>query len=343
MKIETKLFKDIIKELEPAILKSNEIPILTNILLSNEYIQSYNSHIGCHITTDVFSNLTEKICVPFAKVRAFTFGAPTDSIEIEIEQDTMKLKSGRSSATVPIQSGNDFPDFESLIVTILENSVDVSNDIYTGLKLCSLFTSKFGNRGVIHGVNLQSRKAQASDGKRIALYTFDEELPQVNMVISTDLIKALTGSQFIYTDKDKIAIGKENIIYFASIIQGDFPEVSKYFPEVKSYIKLPIEEMRASLKKIGDFSEDGTDAARCKITFDKGIEIKYEGQTAHVQEFFDFGEKVKAKSYKLNPYHFEKLLQVCNVFSFTSVNNFDVLYGGTEDNKFKCIISLEKV
>jgi len=343
MKIKTDSFKSIIKDLEPAVQKSSEIPILSHILVTNEFVQSYNSKIGCHITTDLFNEIDEPLCIPFIKLKAFILGTTSEITEINIDENNMNLKSGKSSAKIPYQSGKDFPEFIELIEKIMVSNKPVTNEICEGLKLCSFFVSKLKNIEIIQGVNLQSLRVQASDGKRIAMYTFKEEIIKINTVISIDFIKALKGSDSIYFEDDKIAIGNDNTIYFAPTIQGDFPPVEKYLPQVKSYIKLPIEEMRKSLKKIGDFSEDGIELARCTIQFENGIEIKYQGQTAHVKEFFDFGGKIKSKGFKLNPYHFEKLLSYCEKFSFVSVDSFDILYGSTEDDKFKCIMSLEKI
>jgi len=343
MNIDKKEFKVILEKLEPAVLKSSEAPILSNILITKESAQSFNSQLGCHVSTEIFSEIPYSICIPFIKTKTFINGAPNEQVKFEIKDSNIELRSGRSSAKIPFQSADDFPDFTELIEKYILNGFEVTNDLSEGLKICSLFTCKQLNRGTIHGVNLQSNSIKASDGKRIAQYTLEQEYPEVNIVIQADLIKALKGSDYLYFDKDKIVIGKEDTIYFSPLIKGDYPQVEKYFPKIKSYIKLPIEEMRKALKKVGDFSEEGTELARCSIKFDNGIEIKYEGQTAHVKEFFDFGGKIQSKGFKLNPYHFEKILLYCDKFSFITVNDFDILFGGTEDNKFKCIMSLEKI
>jgi len=80
----------------------------------------------------------------------------------------------------------------------------------------------------------------------------------------------------------------------------------------------------------------------CQLSFDDGIEIKYEGKISQIQEFLNFGNKIPKASYILNPYLFERMLDYCEKFAFVSGDN-DLLLGISKDSSFKALLSLEKV
>lgn len=341
MQIETSMLSGLLSNLDPAVLKSDEIPILKTILISKESLVAYNMSVGCFISTDSFP-FENPICISFTKLKAFVIGAPADQIDIQIENDVLILKSGKSTAKLPIELADDFPNFQDLIKKVTTENLSTNDDLVEGLKACLPFTAKTGSRQSLQGVCILKNKIQATDSIRIGQYLLENEVSDVPKVLPAELCKAVKGADFLYFDNERVAILKDNVIYFSGLIVGDFPDVEKYLPEVKKYIKLPKEEMRKALKKVGDFSEDGLQNAKCKLSFENGIEIRYEGNVAQVKEFFDFGGKLPAETFILNPYHFEKMLQYCDRFAFVKKEAFDLLYGISDNNKFKCLLSLEQ-
>jgi len=338
MKINTVKMKKLLAHLEPAVLKSDEIPVLKTILVANDYAVAYNTIIGCYVSTSLFG--LEPLCISFMKLKAFINGTSTDEIDFSIDDGILSLIAGKSKARIPVEDACDFPNFDDLVEKA-SKGFSVTDDFSNGLKACLPFTARRTSRVVLQGVNISSGKAQSTDGIRIGQYVFDE-LPECNATIPFELCKALKGSDLLYFDSERVAIKKEDVLYFGGLIIGDFPDVEKYLPTVKKYVRFPNKEMRIALKKVGDFSEEGLENAQCEISFEDGIEIRYEGNVAQVEEYFDFGGKLPHQKFKLNPYHFEKILSYCDRFAFVEKDTFSLLYAISDNGKFKCLLSLEK-
>jgi len=343
--MKTAKLKTLLIDLEPAVLKSDEIPILKTICITNDRILSYNTIIGCCVFTDLFSDWDSAVCVPFMKLKTFINGAPSEDIEFKFDEDILSLKSGNSSAKLPLEPADDFPDFTDLVEKSKQSSNSITDDFVRGLKACLPFTAKRSSRIVLQGIHVAGNEVISTDGIKIALYQISEcQLEKdLNFTIPFEMGKVLKGSDSIYFDDEKIAIVNGNVIYFSGLLSGDFPDVTKYFPKVKKFIHFPKDEMKVALKKVGDFSEEGLEDAECELSFEDGIQIKYLGNVAQVEEYFDFGGKLPNQKFKLNPYHFEKILQYCDRFAFVERDSLDILYAVSDNGKFKCLLSLDRV
>ncbi len=321
-----------------AISKSDSIPVLKNICFKKDGVYANNLFVGVYMELD-----TQGLdcLVPFDKFSVFVKGAKKDEIEIEIEDENLKLKSGRSKSTIAIEPSEDFPDFDSLLGEG-RLSLPVNDSLLEGFITCLTFKAKKSVRTELTGIHVKDIVMFASDGNRIAEFTHNIDMGGNGLNISEYIIKTLMKVGSINTvefDEQVVLFKTEGITVFGNLLDGDYPDMSMYFPKVKKFIKLPTTELKAGLKKVGDFAGEEFQEASCTVEFGDNTQIKYESSIAQISEVFNFGNKLPAGIYTLNPYHFAVLLDKCEQFAFIS-DPEDMLYA--KSGAFRCVLNVKK-
>ncbi len=339
MKINTVILKTVLQKIDPCVLKSDEIPILKNVLFNQQGVFAYNLQSGCFVKENIFD---ADVCVSFAKLKAFLYNTKLDEIECNIEDGLLSLKAGRSSAKIPIDDSKDFPDFAEIIEQVMKEKVEIANEFLVALKMVEPFSARKSPRLILQGINVKSDSVWTTDSKTLSWYNVSSFLGSNNIVIPREFVKIVGKVESIFCDDKKVAFVDGGTIYFTNLITGDFPDLSKYIFETKKYLKLPKEELKLALKKVGDFSEEVETISECEVSFGETIHIKYEGKTAEIEEFFDFGSKLPKVTYSINPFIFSKLLDCCDKFAFDRKGDRNILMGVSTDNKFHAMISLSE-
>jgi DNA polymerase III sliding clamp (beta) subunit (PCNA family) len=336
MKIETKVLKDILSRVDHCVMKTDTMPILKNIFINSESVSAYNMKNGCYIETDVFK---EDMVVPFNKLRS-AVGNSEHTI-LNVKDGVLEIASGTSKAKIPLEPEDDFPTFFDLIDTIVQSQYEAHSTMLLAMKQCLPFASKVNAESLYCSIHLSGNKVQATDRKTIAEYIIKGiSFPAGSFVIPSDFVKMISKIDTYHVSEGKFAVIDDNTIYFTNLIDGTYPDVSQYIPDVKKYIKLPKEELKSGLKRVGDFTEDGSAISLCEVTFDKQIKIEYQGKVAEIQEVLDFGKKLPQIRFEVNPYLFTRLLDYCDMFSFVE-GSTDVLFGCSSDLSFKAVLSVE--
>jgi len=341
MRIDTSKLKKIVSVLNPCIAKENTVPILQCFHFQNTYATAYNLEVGCIYNHGIISENEFDYCIPFGKFKAFVANNTNEFIDFEVSNDILAIRSGRSYAKIPLENPEDFPQFDRFLEQKNpDNLFNINQDFINGLKLCNNFVSLKISNFALHGVFINGKKIYATDMMRIAEYTHEFDY-DINLIIPFELIKVISDCDKLCLLDNQIAFLGENIIYFSGLIEGDYPNCVKVLGEntkdLKKLIKLPKDDLRKGLKKLGNFSEEMQGNATCEIQFGKEITIKYEGQIAKIEEIFSFGSALPEKSINLNPYLLDRILVDCDSFAFTD----RVLYGISKDKKFRCILSLK--
>lgn len=336
MKFDRKELSDIVDLMKPIISINGLVEVLQNFCFRDNKILVYNCSVGLIAN---FDTQGLECLIPFERFSVFVKGCTGDEIDIKLEDDKVYLKSGRSKSTLTT-GGNveDFPDFEN----ILTEKMSPAPDIFTGFKLCEPFAARKGTRFELNGLHLTGTFIEATDARRIARYDVGERVvPEEidSVIIPLDVVKVCSKFKEIkgmYVDKEKIIFESENYIAFGGIIEGKYPSIDKYFPKVTKFIDLPKDELKKGLTTVGDFTGEILDQSRCEVDFGDTITIKYENSVAEITEVFNFGQSYPEKKMKLNPYHFNLILDNCDLFSFQK----DALYGESKDGRFRCILAL---
>ena len=346
-KSNTKISKDelliLLNTIKPVVAKNDRIPVLQDILMSKGQMSAYNGSCGMIIDHDM--GLMHDMQIPFEKFYVFVKGAKED-IALDLVVNVLTLKSGRSTSKLPIQSGEDFPEFNFGE----EEVIPVKNDIFQeSLKFCSPFASRKSARYELHGVYYNDKGSWATEGQRISNYNYtfvEAEDPPV--VIPLELAKILSDFEFdideIFYDKQKlIAYSDTGITIFGNVIDAsEYPKLHEYIPKIKTFINFPKDELKKGLITVGDFSGDIVEEAECILNLGETVSIAFAGSTAQIKEVFNFGQEYPEGSWILNPYHFSVMLDKCDEFAFHSKGKMNILYGQSENKKFKCVLALQQ-
>jgi len=171
MKLNRENLADALSILKPALVGKDRPQILESIYFDKKYIYAYNYSIGIILPFETESELL----VPFDQFEIFVRNSTAEEINIEIGDDQVKLKCGKSNAVVAVVDG-DYPDFLKIIDEI-EDGFSLTGDSFSvGTKLCLPFLSSKVARIELTGVHITKRFIEATDGMRIARYVFPDEL-----------------------------------------------------------------------------------------------------------------------------------------------------------------------
>jgi len=337
LRFKRKELSDVLDMMKFAVGKEGLVEILQNLCFKNDKLLAYNASVG--LIAD-FDTQGLECLIPFERFHVFVKGCTGDELEIELEEDKIHLKSGRSKSVLTTGgSVEDFPDFAD----VLEREVNsVSSDIPIGFKLCEPFAARKAIRLELSGLHLVDTFIEATDARRIARYDVGEPVISGEVesaIIPLDVVKVCSRFKEIegmYVDSEMVIFKGGNYTVFGGVIEGDYPSVDKYFPKVTKFIGLPKEELKKGLMTVGDFTGEVIDQSRCEVDFGDVITIKFEDSIAKITEVFNFGQSYPERKVKLNPYHFNLMLDSCDLFSFQE----DTLYGESKDGGFRCILAL---
>jgi len=339
MKLNREDLANVLSTLKPALIGGDRPPILESIYFDKKYVYAYNYSIGIILPFETESELL----VPFDQFEIFVRNSTAEEINIEIENDQALLECGKSKAVVPFVDG-DYPDFLKIIDEI-EDGFSLTGDTFSvGAKLCLPFLSSKVARVELTGIHITKKFIEATDGMRIARYIFPDELEVDfdSIVLPQEILKASLKMGEIersFIGENYIIFDFGNALLFGNLIEGGYPDVSNFFPNVKKFIEFPRDELKKALVKVGDFTGEVCFESTCEIELGDTIIIRHEGTTARITEFLDFGKLYPKGKFVLNPYHFSVMLDNCDLFSFQETS----LFGRSQDSSFKCLLALNKV
>jgi len=333
---QTKDIKRALRLAKPFVHKGGVMPILNNVCFRNDCLFGFDNHIGCGIDFDAagFEGL-----IPFDKLFVFIDKAPGETVQVTVDGTTVKLKSGKSRATLPCSPVDDYPDLTEFVDRM--DFKPVTEDFFAGLKLCSEFTAKKTSRLEFTAVNFDGKYLSSTDCVRIARYKLDDFTDFPVALYPVELIKAVPACDTMAVLDDQVAFFKDNDLFFGSLIKAKFPNIENHFPKPEMYVDIPKDELIVGLVKVGDFSDASQTYGDCIIEFGDSITIRYKGETAQITEVFDFGNQLPKASYLVNPYRLSVILKHCEKFAFVQVGSIDIFYG-EDGEKFQAVICIRK-
>jgi DNA polymerase III sliding clamp (beta) subunit (PCNA family) len=322
--------------------KRDVVPALQGVLIKDGTMTAYNRVTGAKVVGLDIENFTALI--PFEKFYNFIKSVKADEVELNIDGETIKLKSGRASVSLSTMPAEDFPDFSKVFKRIKKDGWEVPEDFFLGIQQCVPFASK--DRHEISGVYVEGDIVLASDSKRIARRILTSPVVEGKpIVFSADIVRAskrMGGIEKIYVDEEKAVFQNGDLTMFGSLIAVDFPKVNQYFPESHTLVELPKTELIEGLKRVVNFSDEPNEKKFARVEFGKSLKISYEGETSEIKEYFNFGQTLYDKPFEINPHLFQSVLENCSGFAFIT-EKFPLLYGQSEDKQFKVLLAIKVV
>jgi DNA polymerase III subunit beta len=268
-----------------------QLPVLSNILLVTEgnqlKLSATNLETGMNVWLSAKVESKGRITVP-ARVFSELIGSlPQGMVELELEEDKLKVKCEKYKAVVNGISAEEFPEvpsirgkkraegwlnikgslFESSVdQVVLAAGVDEARPIFTGVKV---ETSK------------TKMKMAATDGYRLSVKTIKglkgakeagemvvpaRALMELSKIVSQAKTKDLEILLAV-TDKDKqLILVVEEIEIVTRLLEGDYPDYAKIIPEgVGTTISFDKEELIQAVKVASIFARDSANIIKFKV------------------------------------------------------------------------------
>ncbi len=270
--IEKNDLQNVLKKAISATEKKSALPILSNFLLEakDDKLIVQGTDLEVHVSVSVFAKVEKEgvACVNAKKLTDISRLLPSSEVYIHLEDNKLKIKSGKSRYNLPVSPAEDFPNLypfpeENAFIISGENlQKAISKTIYA--------TSKEESRFALQGVLFKSLDGSidvvATDGHRLALYTVDRTgTGDINIIVPqkalNELKRLLTGLEDVEiaaTDQYVFFRTKEWIL-MSRLLEGAFPDYTQVIPEVFSReIKVMKKEFLDSVKRVSAVIEGDT-------------------------------------------------------------------------------------
>ena len=183
------------------------------------------------------------------------------TIEMELIENTIVIKSNRSEFKLNSLNYDDYPNVEFIEGnSFLMNSKILKNII----KVTNYSTSLSEKRPVLTGVNLNNinnvLNCVSTDSFRLSKYNIEleEKIDDFNITIPSKtlsdiekIIDNYQGNIKISIDKSKILFNLDNIMYQSVLLEGNYPDVSNLIPkDFPIVIKFNKEELLGALDRV---------------------------------------------------------------------------------------------
>ena len=235
--------QNLLKKAISATEKKSALPILSNFLLEakNDKLIVQGTDLEVHVSVSVFAKVEKEgvACVNAKKLTDISRLLPSNEVYIKIEDNTLKIKSGKTKYNLPIASYEDFP---MMYPFPEDNAFVISGDeVQKGISKTGYATSKEESRYALQGVLFKSLNGSldlvATDGHRLALYTINRNgTGEVEIIVPqkalNELKKLLTGVEDIEmaATEQYVFFRTKEWILMSRLLEGAFPDYTKVIP-----------------------------------------------------------------------------------------------------------------
>ena len=226
-------------------LARNELAILNNILLRTDgnrlLIAATNLEIS---STQYIGTKIEKpgsITIPARLITDFITSLPNETVELEVKDDHLHIKSGNFSSIINGTVADEFPELPKIDE---ENSVlyQVSTDDFKkAVSQTIIASSSDSTRPVLTGVYWHSHDGElylaATDGYRLAEKKLSKIKDEISAIIPTstlqEVIRSLSDNEqiSIYFDNTQVGFKTTSIEIISRLIDGKFPDYQQLIPK----------------------------------------------------------------------------------------------------------------
>ncbi len=236
--------QNVLKKAISATEKKSALPILSNFLLEakDDKLTVQGTDLEVHVSVSVFAKVEQEgiACVNAKKITDISRLLPSNEVYIKLEDNNLRIKSGRTKYNLPISSADDFPN---LYPFPEDNAFVISGEnLQKAISKTLYATSKEESRFALQGVLFKSLDGTidvvATDGHRLALYNIDRTgNGDINIIVPqkalNELKRLLTGLEDVEvaaTDQYVFFRTKEWIL-MSRLLEGAFPDYSQVIPE----------------------------------------------------------------------------------------------------------------
>lgn len=258
--------EDILKPLQLAtgtVERRHTLPILSNVLL--DISDGVLSLTGTDLEVELIASVElvqasddGKITVPAKKLFDICKGLSDAAlIEFTLENDKLRIRSGRSKYSLSTLPAKDFPNLEEWQSEI--NFAIKQNDLKRMIDNTSFSMANQDVRYYLNGLSLETSENQircvTTDGHRLALTRIaldDEKLEEAQVIIPrkgvTEISRLIEDSEdnvYISIGSNHIRLSSSGFTFTSKLVDGRFPDYRRVLPKGgdkeivsdKSYLK----------------------------------------------------------------------------------------------------------
>ncbi|HOP85230.1 MAG TPA: DNA polymerase III subunit beta [Syntrophorhabdaceae bacterium] len=350
---------DPVTKLAPISEKRSTMPILSNLFISfgseKSYIYANDLDIIAVAYLDFQSEEDINILINGRRFYEILREMNEEAIEMELMENTLKIKQKNTEYILSIQDPNDFPDMTDIEET---NEVKLDGDILLELiDKVSFATSKDETRYLLTGMYMEGKEntiiAVGTDGFRMALLTRETEgMYDFEGIVIPQ--KTLQELKRIIDEKDKVSlfIGENNIKFstgkimlISKLLEGKFPDFKNVLPEKNKNIALIDKKLfLKGLKKISAIV-DKYELVNLSM-YNNIMELKAESDIGSAKELIEIEYNGKDISMNFNINYLMEMVTHANtemIIIKAPDSPGATIFTGKEDESYKNIIMPVKI
>lgn len=222
-----------------------QLPILSNILLRTDgnrlLIAATNleiastQHIGAKVVTP------GAITIPARLVTEFVASLPKGTVELKVQNDHLRLTSGRYDSVINGVVADDFPELPTIDEKKSVKYIVASPEFKQAVSQTTITTSSDATRPVLTGVYWHSFEGYlylaATDGYRLSERRLVKTTSEVAAIIPTSSLQEMLRSLGDDTDEVELLFDETQVRFRAGdseitsrLIDGNFPDYRQLIP-----------------------------------------------------------------------------------------------------------------
>jgi DNA polymerase-3 subunit beta len=259
-----------------------QLPILANILIEAHkdgvYLSATNLEIGIRLDIGGKTEDEGQITVPAKNLTEYVASWPNGTVEVELKDEKITVKSQKSQATFATTDAREFPNIPRAEEQE-SRGVEVESEVFKEISQRVAFAASVDDsRPVLTGVRFivqgSEFTAVATDGFRLSqrlLRTTNDELPAIILPARTvvELAKLSEGESVrmsVFPQNNQVIFDLGKIQLTSRILEGNFPDVAKIIPrEFKTQVTVDREEILKAVKSAGIFARENNNIIKLSI------------------------------------------------------------------------------
>ncbi len=269
-----------------------QLPILANILITAEKtgvtLTATNLETGIRVNIGGKVDIEGSITVPAKNFSEFVSSLPLQSVELSVDGERLKIKSGSSQATLSTIASAEFP----IVPNVVGDPIKIESRLIKQIAVEVAFASATDeSRPVLTGVRFSKSDKKlivvATDGFRLSK---KEILSTEHFFLSTililpahtiiDLAKVVEDieiNMYLMSQNNQVIFdtGKTQII--SRILEGNFPDVDKIIPkEFRTQVAVDRGELLRAVRSAGIFARESNNIVVFRVQ-DAGLRVSASG------------------------------------------------------------------
>ncbi len=268
-----------------------QLPVLANILVEAKdgkiFLTGTDLELGIRVEVGAKVEIEGKTTIPAKMFGEFISSIPSGKVELNLEKETLKVRSGRYKASFQTIEADEFPQFP-----IINRSGDgvvrfKKHQLEEALGRVSYAAAKDSMRPILTGVlmELGTKKWRlvATDGFRLAL--FEGRFEQGGARDKLELVVPLRGVSeigkldgedvglLVLKDANQVAFWDDEAMVVSQLLDGSYPNYKKIIPDdSKIKIKIGREDLLEGVRVSQVFARDNSNVLEWRV-FSGGVKI----------------------------------------------------------------------